>query len=111
MRRHSSNGLRRSYQMDIKNKIQPFEENNQNPIPLKQLPNYEEVEQYFPTRTEPIHPIRGPPNFKSQELMRLSPMAFFFTGFIPPMLGAVGSIIVALTFHNDEISNYNWQCG
>uniref|UniRef100_A0AC34FTW3 Transmembrane protein n=1 Tax=Panagrolaimus sp. ES5 TaxID=591445 RepID=A0AC34FTW3_9BILA len=115
IRRHSSSGLRRSYQMDMKNKITPIEDNNKS-IPLKQISNqktrYEEIPEYsFPTRFEPEHPKRGLPHFKVQELMRLDPMAFFFCGFIPPMIGAVGSIIVALTFHNDEISNYNWQCG
>ncbi|KAF7632325.1 hypothetical protein Mgra_00008250, partial [Meloidogyne graminicola] len=32
-------------------------------------------------------------------------------GCIPPFFGAFGSIITALIVHNDEISNYNWQCG
>uniref|UniRef100_A0A7E4VBB6 Post-GPI attachment to proteins factor 2 n=1 Tax=Panagrellus redivivus TaxID=6233 RepID=A0A7E4VBB6_PANRE len=57
------------------------------------------------------HPVRRAPEYEVRELLRLSPMAFFFTGFLPPLFGAVSSIIVALTFHNDEISNYNWQCG
>ena len=43
--------------------------------------------------------------------MRLDPLHLFFTGFLPPFFGAVSSIIVALILHNDEISNYNWQCG
>jgi hypothetical protein len=43
--------------------------------------------------------------------MRLNPLQLFFTGFLPPFFGAVFSITVALLMHNDEISNYNWQCG
>ncbi|MFH4973790.1 hypothetical protein AB6A40_000499 [Gnathostoma spinigerum] len=48
---------------------------------------------------------------KITEVLRLSPVTVFFIGFIPPVLGAIGSICVALIFHNDQISNYNWQCG
>ncbi|VDO88405.1 unnamed protein product [Haemonchus placei] len=35
----------------------------------------------------------------------------FFAGFIPPLVGSVSAILIALIFHNDAISNYNWQCG
>jgi hypothetical protein len=31
----------------------------------------------------------------------------FFLGFIPPFLGAVGSIVTALMAHNDEIRQAN----
>ncbi|KAH7714269.1 Protein Y11D7A.9 [Aphelenchoides avenae] len=62
-------------------------------------------------RTPSCHPRRQSPDFEVVELMRLNPLHLFFTGFLPPFFGAVASIVVALIFHNDEISNYNWQCG
>jgi hypothetical protein len=64
-------------------------------------------------RFRAAHPRRidGVDGFRVKEIMRIDPLHFFFTGFIPPFLGAVVSIIVALLLHNDEISNYNWQCG
>ncbi|CAD5210100.1 unnamed protein product [Bursaphelenchus xylophilus] len=64
-------------------------------------------------RTPPIHPRRvdGVNGLRVKELMRPNPSHLFFIGFIPPFFGAVMSIIIALIFHNDEISNYNWQCG
>uniref|UniRef100_A0A8R1TTB6 CWH43-like N-terminal domain-containing protein n=1 Tax=Onchocerca volvulus TaxID=6282 RepID=A0A8R1TTB6_ONCVO len=45
------------------------------------------------------------------ELFRLSPVTVFLFGFIPPLIGAFAAIIAALIFHNEQISNYNWQCG
>ena len=63
------------------------------------------------SRFSPVHPIRRYPEYRVRELMRLNPLVLFFIGFIPPFVGAVSSIVVALLFHNDEISNYNWQCG
>uniref|UniRef100_A0A1I7ZJQ5 CWH43-like N-terminal domain-containing protein n=1 Tax=Steinernema glaseri TaxID=37863 RepID=A0A1I7ZJQ5_9BILA len=45
------------------------------------------------------------------ELIRLKPTQVFLGGFIPPLIGSVAAIGIALVFHNDEISNYNWQCG
>ncbi|VBB28016.1 unnamed protein product [Acanthocheilonema viteae] len=45
------------------------------------------------------------------ELLRLSPVTVFFLGFIPPVIGAFAAIITALILHNEQISNYNWQCG
>ncbi|CAG9540186.1 unnamed protein product [Cercopithifilaria johnstoni] len=45
------------------------------------------------------------------ELLRLSPVTVFFLGFVPPVAGAFAAIIIALIFHNEQISNYNWQCG
>ncbi|VDM37053.1 unnamed protein product [Toxocara canis] len=49
--------------------------------------------------------------FQISELFRVSPVIVFLFGFIPPMFGAIAAIGIALIFHNDEISNYNWQCG
>uniref|UniRef100_A0A914C3L0 CWH43-like N-terminal domain-containing protein n=1 Tax=Acrobeloides nanus TaxID=290746 RepID=A0A914C3L0_9BILA len=65
----------------------------------------------WPTRTPSIHPKRQAPEYQVKEIMRLNPLEFFFAGFIPPFIGAIASIVVALLFHYDEISNYNWQCG
>ncbi|EFP07923.1 hypothetical protein CRE_14146 [Caenorhabditis remanei] len=48
---------------------------------------------------------------KITEIVRLNPVEVFLAGFIPPMFGSVSAIAIALIFHNDEISNYNWQCG
>ncbi|KAE9551282.1 hypothetical protein FO519_005513 [Halicephalobus sp. NKZ332] len=45
------------------------------------------------------------------ELFRITPLPIFICGFIPPLFAALISISVALLFHNDQISNYNWQCG
>ncbi|VDN57748.1 unnamed protein product [Dracunculus medinensis] len=45
------------------------------------------------------------------EIFQLSPSTVFFIGFIPPVIGAFLSIAIAFLFYNDEISNYNWQCG
>lgn len=64
-----------------------------------------------PSRFPSDHPIRKYPEYRVRELMRMNPLVLFFAGFIPPFIGAISSIIVALVFHNDEISNYNWQCG
>uniref|UniRef100_A0A9J2PWH3 CWH43-like N-terminal domain-containing protein n=1 Tax=Ascaris lumbricoides TaxID=6252 RepID=A0A9J2PWH3_ASCLU len=49
--------------------------------------------------------------FQVSELFRLSPVTVFAFGFTPPLFGAIAAITIALVFHNDEISNYNWQCG
>ena len=82
-------------------------------------------------RTPPCHPRRvdGVDGCNVREIMRIDPLHLFFTGlqasqsarataqtshfsgFLPPFFGAISSIIVALILHNDEISNYNWQCG
>jgi hypothetical protein len=64
-------------------------------------------------RTISCHPRRtdGVGGLEVKELMRVNPLHLFFTGFLPPFFGAVASIVVALMLHNDEISNYNWQCG
>lgn len=64
-------------------------------------------------RTISCHPRRidGVNGLQVKELMRINPLHLFFTGFLPPFFGAVVSIVVALILHNDEISNYNWQCG
>ncbi|CAJ0565498.1 unnamed protein product, partial [Mesorhabditis spiculigera] len=48
---------------------------------------------------------------KITEIARFNPVEVFFAGFIPPVVGSVSAIAIALIFHNDEISNYNWQCG
>ncbi|CAI4223855.1 unnamed protein product [Auanema sp. JU1783] len=48
---------------------------------------------------------------KVTEIIRFNPVQVFFTGFLPPLFGSVSAIAIALIFHNDEISNYNWQCG
>uniref|UniRef100_A0A1I7X0Z2 Post-GPI attachment to proteins factor 2-like n=1 Tax=Heterorhabditis bacteriophora TaxID=37862 RepID=A0A1I7X0Z2_HETBA len=48
---------------------------------------------------------------KITEVVRLNPIEVFLAGFIPPMFGSISAISIALIFHNDEISNYNWQCG
>uniref|UniRef100_A0A8R1HTZ4 CWH43-like N-terminal domain-containing protein n=1 Tax=Caenorhabditis japonica TaxID=281687 RepID=A0A8R1HTZ4_CAEJA len=48
---------------------------------------------------------------KITEIVRLNPVEVFLAGFIPPMFGSISAIAIALIFHNDEISNYNWQCG
>ncbi|KAK0399912.1 hypothetical protein QR680_003271 [Steinernema hermaphroditum] len=48
---------------------------------------------------------------KFTELIRLKPTQVFCGGFFPPLIGSVAAIGIALVFHNDEISNYNWQCG
>ncbi|ETN74533.1 hypothetical protein NECAME_04019 [Necator americanus] len=45
------------------------------------------------------------------EILRFNAVEVFFAGFIPPLVGSVSAIAIALIFHNDEISNYNWQCG
>uniref|UniRef100_A0AC34QKC7 Uncharacterized protein n=1 Tax=Panagrolaimus sp. JU765 TaxID=591449 RepID=A0AC34QKC7_9BILA len=45
------------------------------------------------------------------ELFRITPIPVFILGFVPPLCAAVLSISIALIFHNDQISNYNWQCG
>lgn len=59
------------------------------------------------------HPRRvdGVDDREVKEILRINPIHLFYTGFLPPFIGAVASIIVALVLHNDEISNYNWQCG
>lgn len=74
--------------------------------------------QYPRKRFPSIHPRRqlgdvidGKMVIECTELMHLNPIDFFFVGFIPPFVGACLSIVIALIFHNDEISNYNWQCG
>ncbi|EYC13537.1 hypothetical protein Y032_0043g773 [Ancylostoma ceylanicum] len=48
---------------------------------------------------------------KITEILRFNAVEVFFAGFIPPLVGSVSAIAIALIFHNDEISNYNWQCG
>ncbi|GMT25013.1 hypothetical protein PFISCL1PPCAC_16310, partial [Pristionchus fissidentatus] len=48
---------------------------------------------------------------KITEVARFNPVAVFLSGFIPPLVGSIAAIAIALIFHNDEISNYNWQCG
>ncbi|KAK5970854.1 hypothetical protein GCK32_010335 [Trichostrongylus colubriformis] len=45
------------------------------------------------------------------EILRFNAVEVFFAGFIPPLVGSVSAIVIALVFHNDAISNYNWQCG
>nr|CDJ84519.1 Frag1 DRAM Sfk1 domain containing protein [Haemonchus contortus] len=45
------------------------------------------------------------------EILRFNAVEVFFAGFIPPLVGSVSAILIALVFHNDAISNYNWQCG
>lgn len=62
-------------------------------------------------RTEPIHKRRCLPDYSVSELIRMDPLHLFFLGFVPPFCGAIGSIFTALLLHNDQISNYNWQCG
>ncbi|KAL3114641.1 hypothetical protein niasHT_016272 [Heterodera trifolii] len=57
------------------------------------------------------HKRRSEPECSVKELIRMNPLHLFFLGFVPPFLGAIGSIVTALLLHNDEISNYNWQCG
>ncbi|EPB80113.1 hypothetical protein ANCCEY_00801 [Ancylostoma ceylanicum] len=47
---------------------------------------------------------------KITEILRFNAVEVFFAGFIPPLVGSVSAIAIALIFHNDEISNYNWQC-
>uniref|UniRef100_A0AC35TLN4 Serpentine receptor class gamma n=1 Tax=Rhabditophanes sp. KR3021 TaxID=114890 RepID=A0AC35TLN4_9BILA len=42
---------------------------------------------------------------------RISPFLIFILGITPPLSGSILSICTALIFHNDAISNYNWQCG
>ncbi|KAK0425881.1 hypothetical protein QR680_009437 [Steinernema hermaphroditum] len=46
-----------------------------------------------------------------RELLRFSPTVVFLVGFVPPLVGAVAAITVALWQHREQISNYNWQCG
>ncbi|KAE9552350.1 hypothetical protein FO519_004433 [Halicephalobus sp. NKZ332] len=72
-----------------------------------------EMCQDFPpsSRFPPVHPSRKYPEYRVRELMRINPLTVFFVGFVPPFIGAIASIAVALIFHNEEISNYNWQCG
>ncbi|CAD6197491.1 unnamed protein product [Caenorhabditis auriculariae] len=48
---------------------------------------------------------------KITEVVRFNPVEVFLAGFLPPMFGSISAIVIALVFHNDEISNYNWQCG
>uniref|UniRef100_A0A1I7ZKN9 Frag1/DRAM/Sfk1 family-domain-containing protein n=1 Tax=Steinernema glaseri TaxID=37863 RepID=A0A1I7ZKN9_9BILA len=48
---------------------------------------------------------------RARELFRFSPTAIFLAGFVPPLVGAIASITVALWLHRVQISNYNWQCG
>uniref|UniRef100_A0A0N4Z7W5 MFS domain-containing protein n=1 Tax=Parastrongyloides trichosuri TaxID=131310 RepID=A0A0N4Z7W5_PARTI len=48
---------------------------------------------------------------KYTEIIRLTPLLVFICGIVPPLLGSTISISFALLFHNDAISNYNWQCG
>ncbi|KHJ96406.1 hypothetical protein OESDEN_03627 [Oesophagostomum dentatum] len=48
---------------------------------------------------------------KITEILRFNAVEVFFAGFLPPLVGSVSAIAIALIFHNDEISNYNWQCG
>lgn len=62
-------------------------------------------------RFPPQHPRRRAPEYETREMLRLNPLYLFYTGLLPPFIGAVASIATALYFHNDEISNYNWQCG
>uniref|UniRef100_A0A7E4ZWH2 Frag1/DRAM/Sfk1 family-domain-containing protein n=1 Tax=Panagrellus redivivus TaxID=6233 RepID=A0A7E4ZWH2_PANRE len=50
-------------------------------------------------------------NVQYTELFRIQTLPIFLVGFIPPLCAAVLSIVIALVFHNDQISNYNWQCG
>ncbi|KAI6178597.1 hypothetical protein M3Y98_00518000 [Aphelenchoides besseyi] len=80
-----------------------------------QLGMMQRAQQYGATmqRSTPCHPRRvdGVKGVEVRELMRLDPLHLFFTGFLPPFFGAIASIVVALIMHNDEISNYNWQCG
>ncbi|VDL78826.1 unnamed protein product [Nippostrongylus brasiliensis] len=45
------------------------------------------------------------------EILRFNAVEVFFAGFIPPLVGSVLAIVIALVLHNDAISNYNWQCG
>uniref|UniRef100_A0A0K0G158 Post-GPI attachment to proteins factor 2-like n=1 Tax=Strongyloides venezuelensis TaxID=75913 RepID=A0A0K0G158_STRVS len=62
-------------------------------------------------RFESIHPIRRAPEYSVKEICKINPSLFVALGFFPPFLGAFGSIFMALVFHYDLISNYNWQCG
>uniref|UniRef100_A0A0K0DS10 Post-GPI attachment to proteins factor 2 n=1 Tax=Strongyloides stercoralis TaxID=6248 RepID=A0A0K0DS10_STRER len=48
---------------------------------------------------------------KYTEIIRLTPLIVFIAGIVPPLVGSITSISLALLFHNADISNYNWQCG
>uniref|UniRef100_A0A1I8AJ20 Post-GPI attachment to proteins factor 2 n=1 Tax=Steinernema glaseri TaxID=37863 RepID=A0A1I8AJ20_9BILA len=47
----------------------------------------------------------------TKELFRFSPSTIFCIGFIPPLVGALASISLALLTDSEKISNYNWICG
>ncbi|KJH42819.1 hypothetical protein DICVIV_11183 [Dictyocaulus viviparus] len=49
--------------------------------------------------------------FKNDIFSRFNSIEVFCAGFLPPLFGSVSAITIALIFHNNEISNYNWQCG
>uniref|UniRef100_A0A0N5C6A4 CWH43-like N-terminal domain-containing protein n=1 Tax=Strongyloides papillosus TaxID=174720 RepID=A0A0N5C6A4_STREA len=50
-------------------------------------------------------------SLKYTEIIKITPLLVFIAGIVPPLAGSILSISIALLFHNDDISNYNWQCG
>ena len=65
----------------------------------------------FPGRFKSIHPKRTLPNYNVEEVMKFPAIALFYVGLLPPCIGSISSVIIALVFHNSLISGYDWQCG
>uniref|UniRef100_A0AC35TUL0 Post-GPI attachment to proteins factor 3 n=1 Tax=Rhabditophanes sp. KR3021 TaxID=114890 RepID=A0AC35TUL0_9BILA len=70
-----------------------------------------DVTSFEANRFKSLHLRRMAPQYEVKELYNINPTLFVALGFFPPFLGAVSAIAMALIFHYDQISNYNWQCG
>ncbi|CAJ0603299.1 unnamed protein product [Cylicocyclus nassatus] len=78
------------------------------------MPNEEKGEEKSPTpplNAKGLFETYEKDGKRITEILRFNAVEVFFAGFLPPVVGSVSAIAIALIFHNDEISNYNWQCG
>ncbi|CAI2351367.1 unnamed protein product [Caenorhabditis sp. 36 PRJEB53466] len=48
---------------------------------------------------------------RAVELFRLNTTILFWIGFVPPLFAASFSILTAIIFHQEKITNYVWICG
>ncbi|CAJ0579713.1 unnamed protein product, partial [Mesorhabditis spiculigera] len=48
---------------------------------------------------------------KVVEVSRFNPLDIFLVCLVPSLTGCISAIVIALLFHHEQISNYNWQCG
>ncbi|CAJ0933217.1 unnamed protein product, partial [Mesorhabditis belari] len=48
---------------------------------------------------------------KVVEVNRFNPLDIFLVCLVPSLTGCISCIVIALLYHHDAISNYNWQCG